>query len=541
MRGQHLFRKITQSSLVIAVLCCTAVASAFTLTNVSVVNVTPSTFSVVWATSVPSYPAISVYADPGGTNSLAGQVCTEYYPLHTGSPTAGNAYERRLNQAALRTKSFDMGSAYVRVSGCEPATTYYFRLTSTNLTGEQVIWPSAGPLPSVTTAREDSFVLQSRQLVISLPGVDPSGTIVVLGNPNTPSRLAAVAGDGAAFNQVFFNLTDVLDPVGETNYVQLGNQEFTATVLGSSPVSAPQTFSIYFSTDFLVGSGSEFFYNQYVALLLGSAVLRAGDSGDIPITTYASGLTNVSFLLPLPTNRFSALSLQALAPEVTSATLQNAGPDLLLARISTAPGQPITGNELVAQLNFTTVPNQPSAFIPLVPQSIQGLSVSGDTVLNIAAQRGRLTVIGTQPLLEAVLEPDNNRQLNLYGIPWASYEIQSSAFLGSAGTWVDVLRVALTNLVVSFPAPQSDNPTVFYRAYQFTADPPILQAMLSGPDQVLLAYGVPSRSYQVQYASNVSGTVSWYPLLSYTLTNSFRYLPVGPPTNPAIFYRLQRQ
>ena len=153
--------------------CAGAFASP-AITNVSVVNITSASFSVVWITSTNSLPpGISVFADANGVTNLAGQVGIEYYPLHTGAPDATNAYDRRLSRRVLQQKTAAQGLAMVRVSGCLPHRSYFFRLQETDSTGGQTVWPPSGPLPSAMTAQETGFVIQSRQLSFSLPGFGP--------------------------------------------------------------------------------------------------------------------------------------------------------------------------------------------------------------------------------------------------------------------------------------------------------------------------------------------------------------------------------
>src|SRR5271163_3279034 len=72
------------------------IAGAQDIVNVSVVNVTPSSFSVVWGTPG-SAPAIAIFADPNGVTNLAGKVGTEFYPLNSGNPALTNNYDIRLN------------------------------------------------------------------------------------------------------------------------------------------------------------------------------------------------------------------------------------------------------------------------------------------------------------------------------------------------------------------------------------------------------------------------------------------------------------
>ena len=70
------------------------------ITNVTVVNVTPTSFSVVWR-ATNSTPSIAVFADAGGVTNLAGQVGIEAFPLSTGNPELAEGYPRRVDTATL--------------------------------------------------------------------------------------------------------------------------------------------------------------------------------------------------------------------------------------------------------------------------------------------------------------------------------------------------------------------------------------------------------------------------------------------------------
>jgi hypothetical protein len=590
---------------------------ALVITNVSTVNITPGSFSVVWGTSPSVTPAISVFADPAGVTNLAGKVGIELFPLHTGDPTLTNSYFRRLNQAALRQKTIGMDLVHVRVSGCTPNTTYYYRVqvSTPGTNGQQTIWPPSGPLPAVTTAQENSFVTQSRQLIITLASADPSGSVILLSNTNTTSVLAAVAGDGVAPNQVFFSVSDIIDSLGKSNLLLLGNQEFTARVLGTSTNSQPHLYSLVLSNDFLIAQPNQFSSGEYYALAIGSSVLRAGTAGSLPLTLNSSGLTNLSFTLDLPTNRFSAFSLQALAPQISSASIQSISSNRLQVSIATGPGQPLQGNQSIAQFNFTTASNQSSAFVPFLPKGALASRTDGSAIGGIVVQPGRLVVVGNEPLLESSMGTNQSRNLTLYGKPWASYEIQYSTNLADLAGWAHALRVPMTNLVKTISGLDAGRPVAFYRAYEFTTlqpiidtvaaangrlsvvvygtpwlayeidfslgltspinwtltrrvpltnsfafvnglnmpgnsgfyrsrilngDPPALEPLFGSQGRSLRVYGNPGTNYVLQYSTNLSGVVTWYPLLNYTLTNSFQTITNLGNTNSSIFYRIKR-
>jgi hypothetical protein len=515
------------------------------LTNVMAVNVTPSGFSVVASVSPAITPStavsVNVFSSPDGGASLAGQVGVEYYPLNSGDPSSANSYNSLMSMAALRQDSMNLGLIYARISYCSPNTAYYFQVTVTNsANGQSAVWPPGKPLPSATTARENSFVLQSQQLLVTLSDSALPGSIITLAASNSPSVLAAVVGDGAGTNQAFFSVNDLIAASGGTNYSPVGSQLFAASVLGSYSSGLTQTYSLIFSNNFSVGqSGAVSLGALPATISLGTGVMLAGGSGSVPITLDSqSALIGLSFVLNLPTNLFTAISVQRTTPALNVPSLSVLSSNAVQLDFTAASGQNLEGNQQIAQLNLTAASDQSSAFVPLWPQAPQGTNASAGVTNVFSVQPGRAVIIGPQPLLEMQLVA-GRRDLVLYGIPGRSYQIQSLADLARPAGWSDLLRVPMTNLAQVIPNLDSSPAALFFRAYLLNADPPILQGSLSGANRSLLAFGLAGTNYTLQTSSNLSATVAWYPLLNYTLTNSFQFftnLGVGSPA----FYRIEK-
>lgn len=514
------------------------------LSGVTAVNITPSSFSIVGSSSLvlgsSTTISVSVFADSGGVTNLAGQVGLEFYPLLTGNPANTNLYERRLNEQALRRDSMNHGLVYARVSGCRPATTYYYQVQVADTNGQSGTWPTNGPLPSVTTPPENKFVLQSEQLIVNVGGPSPSGQIVLLSNTNTPTILAAVVGDGAGTNQAFFSINELLAAAGNTNALPSGTEVFTATVRGSPVGPVAQNYGLSFGSNFVISTTTQVPLGSFVALSLGSNAVLVGGSAAIPINLVAMTLvTNFSFVLNVPTNRFSNISVQPLISQLSSASLTTIGPDTLLLAFATSPGQNLLGNQDIALLNLATVSNQNSAFVPLRPQALQGTNSDASIVSQSAVAPGRLAIVGPQPLLETLLAQDGSRSLALYGHPGSSYQIQVASGLSGPNQWSDLIRVPLTNIMEVLTLDSAPS-VALYRANSFLADPPLLDAFLNDPVRSLLAYGLPGTNYTLLSATNLGPGAVWSPVLSYTLTNSFQLLTNIANAQPRIFYRLHR-
>jgi hypothetical protein len=104
--------------------------------------------------------------------------------------------------------------------------------------------------------------------------------------------------------------------------------------------------------------------------------------------------------------------------------------------------------------------------------------------------------------------------LILYGNPGASYQLDYSTNLADTN-WLLGWRVPMTNLSQNFDISDAFSP-VFYRAWEFSVEPSILEMSLPTPTNVpLLLYGQRG-------------------------TNSFRSIPVNPSTNHASFFRAKQ-
>ena len=513
------------------------------ITNLTVVNVTPSSFGVVWM-STPATPSIDVFADPSGATNLIGQLGSEAFPLQTGSPTIAAGYFRRQGLTALRQKARSYGLMMLRVTGCQPGHTYYYRVTSTPSAGAPSVSPASGPLPSVTTELESAFVANAQQLIIDVPGVDTSGQIVTLTHPSASYPLAAVVGDGASGNQVVFNVNDLFSLVTHAHLTPMGAQQFTGTVLSANGSGANRAFALFFTADFTVAQGTlATFGTEFLALTVGSTNLLAGESGQVPIDFNSSaGVVSLDLALQIPAGHLTNLSLRNLAAEIDPASVSitpNTGATCLV-HLATQTGQSLLGVKQLGQLAFTSLSNAPSAFVPLTVAGLAAAKADLLLVTNLFAQSGRIAVVAQAPLLEETVLGDGTRQLTLYGQPWSSYQIDFSSDPNNPGGWQSWFHFPVTNRVTFLGTRSGDQGGASYRAVDFKPDPPVLDAFLSGNQgHGLLVYGLPGSQYTLRSAPNLSGGVIWNPVQTYTLTNSFLYLSLPTGSGP-VFYRLQK-
>jgi hypothetical protein len=219
---------------------------------------------------------------------------------------------------------------------------------------------------------------------------------------------------------------------------------------GEPPQTATNTFRVIVS-DFLEVS-------------LGSTVLRAGQTGSVPVSVLtSSGVTNLSALLFAPSDRLANLGLTTLAPELRPASLEAQGPNLLKMTFNTMSGQVLQDGRLLAQLNFTAVSNH-SAFVPLVLSNVTAMRASGVSVPRTLAGDGRVVVVSEEPLLQALSATNLFPALILYGEPAANYIIEATPDLQNSNQWQTVWTGSLTNLFQMVMPASSTNYNRFLRA-----------------------------------------------------------------------------
>ena len=460
-----MFKRI--ASLLSAIILAPAL-QALTVSNVTVVNITPSSFSVLWRSSETSSPSLSVFANAAGTTSLAGELAIEVYPLNTGVLTASGDFDKRALDRDLQNKTKNFGHALIKVSGCQPNTTYYFRVRSTNA-NESVVWPASGQLPSVTTARESTFAPHSKQLLLDIPGTNVTGRLITLGNTNTSAKIAAVVGDGAAPNQAFFNVSDLVSLMGGSNQIPVDPFPVTVDLLGPNHERGLDArYTLVFDPEFTVGQVDiRTFGREFLLVSAGQLILEQGEAGSIPLSIASSeGVTDITFGLRIPTNRLSNLTLQTIAPEIQSAQFVPVDSSSYGIEITTRAGTAIQGTQEVARLHFVAVSNAPPSFNIIQPFEIEGSRIEGTPYARGLARNGRVIVVGDQPLLEALLLPADVRDVMVYCRPGATINLETS--LISSGGWTNHATRSMITLSERFTNLRTNESTRFYRAINTT-------------------------------------------------------------------------
>jgi hypothetical protein len=518
--------------LLFAGLCA---ANAAIVTNVAPVNVTPTSFSILCRSTYDI--SIAVFADASGTSNLTSQLSIESYPVHTGNPDLPAGYSRRQSQLFLRQKEQSSDFVLIRVTGCQPGATYYYQLSNSPTS----VYPTSGPLPSVTTERENTFVIDDQQLILDIPGLDNMGRIVTLTHTNAAHPLAAVIGDGVGTNQVFFNLNDLFNLATGGNLAPADSQTFNVDVWGPGGADILAQFTVSFSLNFHTGQGNQVSVGtEYLALSIGSAVLQVGQSTNVPVKFNSSaGLASLDLTLNVAPGHLSTLSLTSLASEVdpvgVKVTVQSATNVVL--HLPARSGQVISGTKEVAQLSFSATSGQQSAFVPLTLRQVVAARPDSTLMTNLTLVSGRLVIVGRESLLEASLPNGGAREMTLYAKPYLCYALEYSTNVRPGSVWTRLRPIAVTQLATPVFGLDGAFNQIFYRAVEFNADPPYLEANRNEDgSRYLTLFGKPGSGYVIESSGALGAPTIWSSVTNVPLGTPFTNIPVAD--QGMVFYRV---
>jgi hypothetical protein len=314
-------------------------------------------------------------------------------------------------------------------------------------------------IPSMSATQALTVVVKevnSAPELVSVPSqtayaLSPLRVTNIVVDPDIPTnrmtfQLAPGAPSGARINtnNGVFAWTPSRAQAPSSNYVTV-----IVTDNGVPPLSATNSFSV------VVGDFAE--------LSLGSAVVRAGRSGSVPITMNSSaGITNLLFLLDTPEDRLTNFTLSQFLPDVAGSLQPNA-PNRSFIILNAIGSTPLSGSRELSTLAFTATTNEPSGIIPLSVLNLSAMQGNGVLVPRTIANNGRVVIVGEVSLLEALVQTNSHRTLILYGKPGTSYTVEYNTNLLDAVSWNIHWQGTLTNLFQSFDLDATDY-TIFYRA-----------------------------------------------------------------------------
>jgi hypothetical protein len=195
-----------------------------TISHVMVVDTTPVSFAVIWASSEASTSGLNVFLDEGGSVP-ATDITIVSQPVDSGDMSIAIAAE-------------DNGVMKVRVSGLEPDTAYYFQTVTTSKSSADVTYyPESAPMLGVTTAKEIVRTVMNGELEVPFTndlivreclltdGVTPAlGALVVANVEGGYSPVSNFVGDGVVSPQCYVDLNNIFDALAYENKPLYGGE-----------------------------------------------------------------------------------------------------------------------------------------------------------------------------------------------------------------------------------------------------------------------------------------------------------------------------
>ena len=241
---------------VLIVFCTSSARCAVTIQNVVTADVTPSGFCVVWQTSDSANPGIEIFSDAAGTNEITHQLEITPFPLYGGNPEIITEYEHDEDMDALRNEAQTRGFMKIGIQGCYPATTYYYRISATDAGDETTFWPGSG-LAAVTTATENAFVADSKQLLVTITDnqgtLDPEAWIITARSNEALTPVSTFVGDGAHFDQAYLNICHLFG-INGYNWTPAGTQDILLSIMRPGADPLERVVSLDFSSNFFVSN-----------------------------------------------------------------------------------------------------------------------------------------------------------------------------------------------------------------------------------------------------------------------------------------------
>ncbi len=223
--------RINKYTLLTAALCAvwllfTATANAVpSIGNITVTDVTTSSFSAAWTADGATSGQLQVYSDANGVNAVEAIIN---------------------NESALNNAAEGIGVLKVQAYGLNPSTVYYFKITTTSKTGGgSTVYPASTPLPSVTTqskvvrgkttvSGEQSFTNDQLAFdVFRQDGVTPaSGVLAVLNVSGSANPVTFFTGNGTSSATTVIDLNNLFDPQSHMSLDLAGGETATLSLLG---------------------------------------------------------------------------------------------------------------------------------------------------------------------------------------------------------------------------------------------------------------------------------------------------------------------
>jgi hypothetical protein len=198
---------------------------------------------------------------------------------------------------------------------------------------------------------------------------------------------------------------------------------------------------------------------------LGQALVEAGQTASVPVRVSSTApVQAVDFGLFAPAEYLAGLELTGVDAAIATNLVEWLGAGWWRVHLAWAAGSSLVGSQTVGQLSLLTVSNH-SAFVPVLVSNVVAVQTNGLPMPHTLATPGRVVMVASQPLLEALVQTNGQRSLRFYGPPGALFSLQQAS--DPAGPWQPVATgLSITNLIHVWPDLPTTNSPAFYRLRQ---------------------------------------------------------------------------
>jgi hypothetical protein len=278
---------------------------------------------------------------------------------------------------------------------------------------------------------------------------------------------------------------------------------------------------------------------DYTETALGETVLLAGEDGSLNLALVSTaGLTNLIVEVSMPTNRLSTPQLANLSSLVRTAGVQVLGQGRYRMNVTSQPGQSIRGSNVLAQFQFDSNSNQPSAFVALPLANVTARQPDGTVVATTFVRDGRVVMIRDQPLLEMARGSGGLMNLRLFSRPGDAHALERADAV--TGPWTPINRLRFQGRERSIALNPGTVPIGFFRLATVDVDTPFFEIVsrdASGMDVVF--YAQRGLTFDLQRSSSLNPP--WSTWHTQTMTNSFHEFRVNFAPDPHQFLRARKQ
>jgi hypothetical protein len=294
------------------------------------------------------------------------------------------------------------------------------------------------PVPPTIWPVPDQEVTVGARLVITNHAEDPDEPIVFSLGTNAP------AGASMTTNGIFT----------WTPACYQGNSSYTTMVWAADSDVPPTSNSITFILT----------VPECIEASLGRTSMAAGDSNWVTLNLLSTvELTNLSLTVVYPPERFTNLWVWVDTNQVSPPYTTNLPGGHYLISFDLPADQILHGPTNVGELWLMAVPDQASAFVPLLVTNVVGFKPDGTNAANAYGYPGRVVVVGQEPLLEALHSTTNEVLLFLYSQTNATCTLETTTNILLAPEWLHVMTFNPTNLETHVTWTNQGEPARFFR------------------------------------------------------------------------------